>query len=50
VFKASGKASQLTFRSPKEQCSVPAVDNVRVDPVAICVQNNVAAEACVNAH
>jgi choice-of-anchor C domain-containing protein len=50
VFKASSKASTLAFRSPKAQCSVPAVDNIRVDPVAICVQNNAAAGACVNAH
>ena len=50
VFKASGKASQLTFRSPKEQCSVPAVDNIRVDPVAICVEHNPATGSCVNAH
>jgi choice-of-anchor C domain-containing protein len=49
VFKASGKASTLAFRSPKEKCSVPAVDNVRVDPVAICVQNGPAG-GCVNAH
>ena len=47
VFKASAKASTLAFRSPKEQCSVPAVDNVRVDPIAICVQNTLAAGGCV---
>ena len=29
VFKASAKTSTLAFRSPKAQCSVPAVDNVR---------------------
>jgi choice-of-anchor C domain-containing protein len=40
VFKASEKISTLTFRSPRAQCSVPAVDNVRVDPVAICVQTH----------
>ena len=50
VFKASAKASTLAFRSPKEQCSVPAVDNIRVDPVAICVQNGAAAGGCANAH
>ena len=50
VFKASGKASTLAFRSPKDKCSVPAVDNIRVDPVAICVQNGAAAGACANAH
>ena len=41
VFKASAKTSTLAFRSPKEQCSAPAVDNVRVDPIAICVENDV---------
>ena len=50
VFKASAKSSTLAFRSPKAQCSVPAVDNVRVDPIAICVQANPAAGGCVNAH
>jgi choice-of-anchor C domain-containing protein len=50
VFKASGKTSTLAFRSPKEQCSVPAVDNVRVDPVAICVRNGAGTTGCVNAH
>jgi choice-of-anchor C domain-containing protein len=50
VFKASGKASTLAFRSPKDKCSAPAVDNVRVDPIAICVQNQSAAGGCVNAH
>ena len=50
VFKASAKASTLAFRSPKAQCSAPAVDNVRVDPVAICVENQAAANGCANAH
>jgi choice-of-anchor C domain-containing protein len=50
VFKASAKASTLAFRSPKDKCSVPAVDNIRVDPVAICVENLSAAGGCVNAH
>jgi choice-of-anchor C domain-containing protein len=50
VFKASAKASTLAFRSPKEKCSVPAVDNIRVDPVAICVQSDAAAGGCANAH
>ena len=50
VFKASGKASALSFRSPKDKCSVPAVDNVRVDPIAVCVQNVDASGRCVNAH
>jgi choice-of-anchor C domain-containing protein len=50
VFKASSKASTLAFRSPKDKCSAPAVDNVRVDPIAICVENNSAAAGCVNAH
>ena len=50
VFKASGKTSTLAFRSPKAQCSAPAVDNVRVDPVAICVQNQSAVGGCANAH
>ena len=50
VFKASGKTSMLAFRSPKDKCSAPAVDNVRVDPIAICVQNQSAAGGCVNAH
>jgi choice-of-anchor C domain-containing protein len=50
VFKAAAKASTLAFRSPKEQCSVPAVDNIRVDPVAICVENQTATGGCVNAH
>ena len=50
VFKASGKASTLSFRSPKDKCSAPAVDNVRVDPIAICVQSHPAAGGCVNAH
>jgi choice-of-anchor C domain-containing protein len=50
VFKVSGKTSTLAFRSPKEQCSVPAVDNVRVDRIAICVQAHPAAGACGNAH
>ena len=50
VFKASAKTSTLAFRSPKAQCSVPAVDNVRVDPIAICVQTHTAAGGCVNAH
>jgi choice-of-anchor C domain-containing protein len=49
VFKASAKTSMLAFRSPREQCSVPAVDNIRVDPVAVCVQNEAAAGRCVNA-
>jgi hypothetical protein len=49
VFKASSKASTLAFRSPKDKCSAPAVDNVRVDPIAICVENNSAAAGCVNA-
>ena len=49
VFKASGKTSTLAFRSPKDKCSAPAVDNVRVDPVAICVQNQSAGSACINA-
>jgi choice-of-anchor C domain-containing protein len=49
VFKASAKASTLAFRSPKEKCSVPAVDNIRVDPIAICVQNGAAPGGCVNA-
>jgi choice-of-anchor C domain-containing protein len=50
VFKASAKASTLAFRSPKDKCSAPAVDNVRVDPIAICVQNGAAAGGCANAH
>ena len=50
VFKASGKTSMLAFRSPKDKCSAPAVDNIRVDPVAICVENQSAGGACVNAH
>lgn len=50
VFKASGKTSALAFRSPKDKCSSPAVDNVRVDPIAICVENGSASGACVNAH
>ena len=50
VFKASAKTSTLAFRSPKAQCSVPAVDNVRVDPIAICVQTHTAAGGCANAH
>jgi choice-of-anchor C domain-containing protein len=50
VFKASAKASTLAFRSPKDKCSAPAVDNVRVDPIAICVENSAAAGGCVNAH
>jgi choice-of-anchor C domain-containing protein len=50
VFKASARTSTLAFRSPKAQCSVPAVDSIRVDPVAICVQTNPAAGGCVNAH
>ena len=49
VFKASSKASTLAFRSPKDKCSAPAVDNVRVDPVAICVQNQSGAGDCRNA-
>ena len=49
VFKASGKASTLAFRSPKDKCSAPAVDNVRVDPIAICVQNQSGAGDCRNA-
>ena len=39
VFKVKGRSSTLVFRSPKAQCSVPAVDNVRVEPISICVQN-----------
>ena len=50
VFKASGKTSTLAFRSPKDKCSAPAVDNVRVDPIAVCVQTHTAAGGCVNAH
>ena len=50
VFKASAKASTLAFRSPKDKCSAPAVDNVRVDPIAVCVQAAPAAGGCVNAH
>ena len=50
VFKASAKSSTLAFRSPKAQCSVPALDNVRVDPIAVCVQTPTAAGSCVNAH
>ena len=50
VFKASAKSATLAFRSPKAQCSVPAVDNVRVDPIAVCVQTHTAAGGCVNAH
>jgi choice-of-anchor C domain-containing protein len=50
VFKASGKASALAFRSPKDKCSSPAVDNVRVDPIAICVENGAASAGCANAH
>jgi choice-of-anchor C domain-containing protein len=50
VFKAAAKASTLAFRSPKEQCSVPAVDNIRVDPIAVCVENQPATGSCVNAH
>jgi choice-of-anchor C domain-containing protein len=38
VFKAKDKTSMLVFSSPKAPCSVPAVDNVRVDPVQICVE------------
>jgi choice-of-anchor C domain-containing protein len=49
VFKASAKASTLTFRSPKDKCSAPAVDNVRVDPIAICVENNSAPGSCATA-
>jgi choice-of-anchor C domain-containing protein len=50
VFKASGKTSTLAFRSPKAQCSVPAVDNIRVDPIAICVETLQPGGGCVNAH
>jgi choice-of-anchor C domain-containing protein len=50
VFKASAKVSTLAFRSPKAQCSVPAVDNIRVDPIAVCVEAAPAAGGCVNAH
>jgi choice-of-anchor C domain-containing protein len=50
VFKASGKTSMLAFRSPKDKCSAPAVDNVRVDPIAVCVQNQSGDGRCVNAH
>jgi choice-of-anchor C domain-containing protein len=50
VFKVSAKTSTLVFRSPKEQCSVPAVDNVRVDPIAICVQAHPAGAGCGRAH
>jgi hypothetical protein len=50
VFKASAKTSTLAFRSPKAQCSVPAVDNVRVDPIAICVETLQPGSGCVNAH
>jgi choice-of-anchor C domain-containing protein len=50
VFKASGKTSLLAFRSPKDKCSAPAVDNVRVDPIAVCVQNQSDVGRCVNAH
>lgn len=49
VFKASAKTSTLAFHSPGAKCSVPAVDNVRIDPVAICVQNSPAA-GCLNAN
>lgn len=50
VFKAAAKTSTLAFRSPKAQCSVPAIDNVRVDPIAVCVQNQTPAGGCVTAH
>ena len=50
VFKASAKTSTLAFRSPKDKCSAPAVDNIRVDPIAICVQNDAGAGGCNNAH
>ena len=50
VFKASGKTSMVAFRSPKDKCSAPAIDNIRVDPVAVCVQNQPAGGACGNAH
>jgi choice-of-anchor C domain-containing protein len=50
VFKASAKTSTLAFRSPKDKCSAPTVDNVRVDPIAICVQHNAAPGGCANAH
>lgn len=50
VFKASGKTSTLAFRSPKDKCSAPAVDNIRVDPIAICVESLQPGGGCVNAH
>ena len=50
VFKASAKTSTLAFRSPKDKCSAPAVDNVRVDPIAICVETLQPGGGCVNAH
>jgi choice-of-anchor C domain-containing protein len=46
VFKVKERTSTLTFRSPKAQCSVPAVDNVRVEPISICVQIHPAGAGC----
>lgn len=37
VFRAVDKTSTLTFHSPKAECSVPAVDNVRIEAVEIGV-------------
>jgi choice-of-anchor C domain-containing protein len=38
IFKAVRMSTALTFLSPKTECSVPAVDSVRVEAVQICVQ------------
>jgi choice-of-anchor C domain-containing protein len=37
VFKSSSNATALTFLSPKANCSVPAIDNVRIEAVEIGV-------------
>jgi choice-of-anchor C domain-containing protein len=46
VFKVKEKSSTLTFRSPRAPCSVPAIDNVRVEPISICVQAHPAGAGC----
>jgi choice-of-anchor C domain-containing protein len=46
VFKVKERSSTLAFRSPKAPCSVPALDNVRVEPISICVQAHPAGASC----
>jgi choice-of-anchor C domain-containing protein len=40
IFTANADKTPLTFTSPKSECSVPAIDSIRIEAVEIGVRNH----------